>query len=386
MAIAPHLPRTLLVACLLAASSLAGCSRNSSGESAGAPSSIVVGAVLPLTGPLAPLGLSARKGMELAIKEANAAQGVKPRLELQAYDDQSKPEEAANAVIRLVTRDRAKLILGEIASSNSLAMAPVAQANRVPMLTISTHPKVTELGNYIFRINFSDAFQGRAIARLARERLKLTRLAILTDMRSDYSIGLSDSFARRFVEEGGQVIAKESYMQGDSDFRAPLTNIRTAAPEAVFIPGYYVEVAMIARQAREIGMTVPLIGGTGWSARPLIELGGDALDGTYFTANFSPDNPWPEVQTFTAKYQSFAGAAPDALAALGYVAARLAADAIGRAPDLSGSVLREVLAQTKDFAGPTGVISFDETRGPTTPAIVMKISQGKASYMWTIDP
>jgi branched-chain amino acid transport system substrate-binding protein len=358
------------------------------GDTQSGSDTILLGQVGSLTGGQATFGISTRNGIELALKEANAAGGVKgKKLAIRVYDNQSKPEEAAQAATRLITQDKVVLILGDVASSNSLAMAEKAQAAGVPMITpSSTNPTVTEKGDYIFRVCFIDPFQGYVMAKFARDELKLGKVAVLQDNKSAYSIGLTEVFNRKFTEMGGKVLAVESYSQGDTDYRAQLTAIRKTQPDGIYVPGYYSEVGVIARQAREVGLKVPLMGGDGWDSEKLFELGGTAITGSYFSNHYSPDNPDPRVQKFIADYKAAYGGVPDALAALGYDAARVAIEALKRAKDLSGPAVRDAISQTKDFPGVAGTISLDEKRNAVKSAVVLKVADGKTQYVTTINP
>jgi branched-chain amino acid transport system substrate-binding protein len=349
---------------------------------------ILVGQVGSLTGSEATFGISGRNGVALAIQEANAAGGVKGRkLEVRVYDSQGKPEEAAQAATRLITQDKAVVILGEAASSNSLAMAEKAQAAGVPMITpSSTNPAVTRKGNYIFRVCFIDPFQGYVMAKFARDHLKLNRVAVLQDNKSAYSVGLTDVFSRKFSEMGGALVANESYSKGDTDFRAQLTAIKKVKPDALYVPGYYTDVGIIARQARELGLMVPLLGGDGWESDKLFELGGTAIEGSYFSNHYSPDNPDPFLKEFIAKYQQTYGSVPDSVAALAYDAARLALDAMQRAPDLSGPALRDAIAATRNFKGVAGTINLDENRDAVKQAVILKVEGGKTRFVTTVKP
>jgi branched-chain amino acid transport system substrate-binding protein len=350
---------------------------------------LLLGEVGSLTGGQATYGVSTQRGVELALKEANAAGGVKgKKLAVRVYDNQSKPEEAAQATTRLVTQDKVLLILGDVASSNSLAMAEKAQVAGVPMITpSSTNPAVTEKGDYIFRVCFIDPFQGFVMAKFARENLKFAQVAILQDNKSAYSIGLTEVFAQKFTEMGGKVLATESYSQGDTDFRAQLTAIKKTKPQAIYVPGYYSDVGVLARQARELGLTVPLMGGDGWDSEKLFELAGNALDGSYFSNHYSPQNPDPLVQKFIADYKAaYGGSMPDALAALGYDAARVAIAALGKSKDLSGASIRDAIAQTKDFPGVAGTITLDKNRNAVKSAVVLKVGDGKVDFVTTINP
>lgn len=349
---------------------------------------ILLGEVGSLTGAEAAFGISTRDGIDLAIQEANAAGGVKgKKLEVRVYDDQSKPEEAASAATRLISQDHVKLILGEVASSNSLAMAPKAQEGRVPMISpSSTNEKVTEVGDYIFRVCFVDAFQGFVMAKYARESLKLTRAAILKDVKSAYSVGLTDVFQRKFSELGGKVVGVESYAKGDTDFRAQLTALKKLKPDGLYIPGYYSDVGVIARQAKELGLKVTMMGGDGWDSDKLFELGGSALEGSVVSNHYSAEDPSPQVQNFIARYKEKFGNVPDSLAALGYDAALVAIEALKRAPDLEGPSVREALAQIKEFQGVTGKITIDDKRNAVKPAVILSIKDGKFQFVASVAP
>ncbi len=350
---------------------------------------IVIGEVGSLTGSEAAFGISTRNGIELALEEANAAGGVKgKKVRVIVYDDQSKPEEAASATTRLITQDKVKLILGEVASSNSLAMAPICQDNKIPMITpSSTNPAVTEKGDYIFRVCFIDPFQGFVMAKFARDDLKFKNVAILKDVKSAYSVGLTEVFERKFAEMGGKVLGIESYSKGDTDFRSQLTAIKKLKPEGLYVPGYYNDVGIIARQARELGLKTVMMGGDGWDSEKLFELGGKAIEGSYVSNHYSPEDPSPQVQNFITKYKAkFGGAVPDSLAALGYDAANVAIEAMKRAPDLSGPSLRDEIARTKDFPGVAGTISMNEKRDAVKPAVVLKVEGGKFKYVTTVKP
>ncbi|ATB26693.1 ABC transporter substrate-binding protein [Melittangium boletus] len=349
---------------------------------------VLLGEVGSLTGAQAAFGISSRNGFDMALQEINAAGGVKgKKLVVRVYDSQGRPEDAAQAATRLITRDKVVLILGEVSSSNSMAMAEKAQAAGVPMIShAATHPAVTQKGDYIFRICFIDPFQGFVMAKFAREDLKLERVAILQDNKSDYSLGLGEVFTRDFTRLGGRIVATESYSQGDTDFRAQLTAIKQTRPQAVYIPGYYSDVGIIARQARELGLTVPLLGSDGWDAETLFELAGTALEGSYFTSPYALDSPDARMREFVAAYRKLYGIMPDTSSVLAYEAAKVAAAALERAPDWSGPSLRDAIAKTRNFPGVAGPISLDANRDAVKPAVVLKVHDGKAGFVTTIQP
>jgi branched-chain amino acid transport system substrate-binding protein len=349
---------------------------------------IVLGFVGSLTGPEAAFGTVTRNGILSAVEQANAAGGVKGRpVEVRAYDSQGRLEESVAAAKRLITQDRVVVLLGEVSSTGSLAIADAAQAAQVPMVTpTATHPDVTKKGDFIFRTCFIDPFQGQVMARFLREKLKLERVAVLHDNKNASSLGLSEAFTQAFTRLGGKVVATESYSKGDTDYRAPLVAVKKAKPQALYLPGFYSEVGVIARQAREVGLTQPLLGGDGWEADQLFELAGDALDGSYYTSHYAMDNPSPELQRFISGYQARHGQPPGAAAALGYDAARVVLSALERAESLTGPAIREALARTKDFPGATGTLTLDAERNPLKPAVILKIQDGKRVFEATGTP
>ncbi len=351
-----------------------------------AANAIVVGHVASMTGDTATFGRSADQGMRMAIEEINAAGGAlgKP-IELITEDDRSVTEEARTAAQKLLQRDQVVALLGEVASSRSLAAAPEAQRARVPMISPgSTNPKVTEVGDYIFRACFIDPFQGAVMARFAIDDLHAKRLAILFDFKQDYSVGLADFFRETARKLGAEIVADERYTSGDIEFRAQLTTIRAAKPDAIFVPGYYTELGLIAKQARELGIDVPLLGGDGWDSEKTIEIGGQAVEGYYFSTHYAADSDSPRVQAFVTEFRTKYGATPDAMAALGYDTARILADALGRAGSTDGPGLRDAIAATKGFEGVTGKISMDEQRNARKDAVVLEIKGGKFRYHKTV--
>jgi branched-chain amino acid transport system substrate-binding protein len=352
---------------------------------------IVLGHVASMTGNEATFGSSTDNGIKLALEEQNKKGGIKgKKVELKTLDDQGKPEEAAIAATRLITQDKVSAIIGEVASSRSLAIAPIADANKVPQVSpTSTNPKVTKDGAntrpYVFRVCFIDPFQGTVMAKFAREK-KITNVAILRDVGNDYSVGLADFFQKKFEELGGKIVTDQSYKAGDQDFKAQLTAIKGKKPEAIYVPGYYTDVALIARQARELGMKQPMMGGDGWDSSKLYEIAKGALDGSFFSNHYTDEDPSPVVQEFITKYKAAYGSVPDALAVLGYDAARVTFDAMERAKDLTGPSLAEALAATKGYQGVSGVITLDADHNAVKSAVVLGIEKNKAKYAATIAP
>jgi branched-chain amino acid transport system substrate-binding protein len=371
---------------------LAGCERRpATGGATTGTGEIVIGMYGSLTGDGASFGQSSREGTELAVDEVNKAGGLLGgRLfRLLVEDDQSKPEEAASAVTKLITQDKAVAILGEVASRRSLAAAPIAQRYSVPMITpSSTNERVTEVGDYIFRVCFIDPFQGEVLAKFAYNDLKARKAAVLKDIQQDYSVGLTDSVTKSFSGLGGEVLAPVSYSSGDGDFRAILTQIRNQRPDVVFVTGYYPEAAIIARQARELGMNMPLLGGDGWVGDAL-KNGREALNNTFISNHYSSDNPDAVVQDFVTAYRARFNREPDAIAALAYDAVKVLADAMTRAGATDGPKVRDALAQA-DVVGVTGRLKVNAKRNMDKPAVIQEITFAdgdlKFVYKTTINP
>ena len=386
------LRRTLISGlCATVMASAIGCKTNTQGSSAGgAPggSEIVIGHYASMTGSTAHFGQDTDRGVRLAIEEANAAGGVLgKKLKLVTLDTRGDSAEAANAVNRLIDVEKVSAVLGEVASSLSLAGGRVAQRRKIPMISpTSTNPKVTEVGDYIFRVCFIDPFQGKVMATFARNHLKLDKVAILKDVKNDYSIGLADAFQKSFTAAGGTIVVEQSYSQGDTDFSAQVTAIRGTQAQAVFVPGYYSEVGTIARTADRLGLKVPLLGGDGWDSPDLFKIGGDAINGSYFSDHFAPDVAAAKSQAFVANFTKKYGQAPTGLGALGYEAALVLIDAIKRAGKSDPSAIRDAIAATKDFEGVTGKISIDAQRNPQKSAVVLKVEAGKAKFETSIAP
>ena len=245
---------------------------------------------------------------------------------------------------------------------------------------------MTKKGDYIFRVCFLDPFQGYVMAKFTANTLKLTKVAIFREISSDYSVGLANAFIENFKKMGGTIVADESYNKGDTDFNAQLTSIKAKNPQGVFVPGYYTEVGLIARQAKKQGLTAPLIGGDGWDSPKLIEVGGKDLDGSFFSNHYAVEDPSPAAQKFLAAYKERFKSTPDALAGLGYDSAMVLFDAIKRAGSTEGMKIRDAIAQTKGHAGVTGTISLNAERNADKPAVVIEIKEGKFVYRETIAP
>ncbi len=360
-----------------------------SGVSAFAAAPIRIGEVEPLTGKEAAFGQSSHNGILLALEDINARGGVLGRpLELVTEDNQSKDGQSATITKKLITRDRVVAIINGGTSAQALESAPVCQAARIPLVaSTATNPRVTRLGTYVFRTCFIDEFQGAVLARFALETLKAKRVALLTSVSSTFSVGLSKAFREAYTAAGGEIVVEQKYAEGDKDFRAQLTAIRAARPDAIAAMGYYTEGALICRQARELGLTVPLLSGDGWEAPELVQIGGEAVNGVYYSAHYSAESTEPAVQTFVRRYRErFGGATPDSLAPLAYDALMILADALTRAGGTDGPALQKALAATRDFPGVTGRTTIDRERNASKSAAIITIDQGRPRFVQSVQP
>ncbi len=371
---------------------------------------IKVGVYGSLTGTTATFGQSTENGARMAIDEINAAGGIGGKqIVMVSEDDQSKAEEAATAVQKLINQDRVIALSGEVASSRSLAAAPIAQDAGVIMISpSSTNPEVTKKGNFIFRTCFIDPFQGTVMAKFAAQNLGYKRVAILKDIKNDYSVGLAQFFTEEFVgRQVGSITGEQAYAEGDADFRSQLTALKANNPEAIFVPGYYTEVGSIAIQAKELGINAPLLGGDGWVSDQLLKIGGKALDGAYYSNHFALDSPDTTLQNFLSRYKTKYGAQPDAIGGLAYDATNLLLHALkelhghdpaafealdaakaddAEAQKAARAKLRDLVNGVQGFPGVTGAITFDADRNPVKPAVVIKVENGVAKFAASIAP
>lgn len=375
-------------AVLLLAGALTGCGSSSSNE-------IKIGVLDELTGGNATMGTSAANGAKMAIKEANAKGGVLGK-QIQAVvaDNKSEPSESANAMTKLATQDKVVAVTGVFSSSNAIAASSVAESSQVPFLAVgATNPKVTvdaesgKVKDYTFRVCFIDPFQGTVGANFVLNTLKLQKAAILVDSSSDYSKGLSAFFKDAFTKGGGSILAEEAYLQKDQDFKTILTKIKALNPEIIYVPGYYEEVGKIVKQARELGMNIPIVGGDGWDSPKLVEVAtAPALNNTYFTNHYSVEDTSPASQAFVEAYKKEYGQSPDAMAVLGYDAANILIDAISRANSDEPAKIREALAATKDYPAITGSTTFNATHDAVKSAVIIEMKDGKQTYRATVKP
>ena len=373
---------------LMAGSLLTGCG--------GADSkTIKIGLLNEMTGGNATFGTSAANGAKLAFKEANAKGGVLGKqIEAVVADNKSEPSESANAMTKLATQDKVVAVTGVFSSSNAIAASSVAESVKVPFLAVgATNPKVTvdeksgKVKQSTFRVCFIDPFQGTVGANFVLNNLKAKKAAILVDNSSDYSKGLAAFFKEALVKGGGSVASEEAYLQKDQDFKSILTKVKAQNVEVIYVPGYYEEVGKIVRQAREMGITVPIIGGDGWDSPKLIELGtAAALNNTFFTNHYSVDDQSPASKAFVEAYKKEYGQTPDALAVLGYDAANMLLDAITRANSTDRAKILEMLAATKDFPAVTGSTTMNASHDAVKSAVIIEMKDGKQVYKATVKP
>ena len=349
---------------------------------------ILVGEYGSLTGSTATFGLSTNKGIKMAFDEVNEKGGVKTKkIKLITLDDQGKPDEAAAAVTRLITQSKVVAVIGEVASSLTEAAAPFAQQYKIPLITpSSTNPSITKNRDFVFRVCFIDPFQGFVMAKFAWENLKVKKVAIFRDKANLYSIGLADAFIESYKKMGGTIVTDLSYQEKDIDFKAQLTQMKSKSPEAIFIPGYYTEVGLIARQAVQLGLKIPLLGGDGWDSTRLHEIGKEAINGHYYSNHYSTESTDPTVQEFIKKFKARYSEVPDGLAALGYDAAKILVAAMERTTEVTPQNIRDELAKTKDFPGVTGKISINENRDAVKPAVIVQIENEKRKFVTTVNP
>jgi branched-chain amino acid transport system substrate-binding protein len=381
----------------LSASGCGSGKQNAAGTSGGDAASgktesgeILLGHYASMTGGEATFGRSTDNGIQMAVEEINAAGGVKGRkVRVITYDDKGEKPEAGTAVTRLVTKDGVVAVLGEVASGLSLVAAPICQEYEVPMVSpSSTNPEVTAVGNMIFRVCFIDPFQAYACAKFAREHegLKATKAATLYDQTSPYAVGLHEEFSKAFAQQGGEIVSSQTYQKGDPDFSAQLTSIRSSNPDVIFVPGYYTDVGNIVIQARKLGIKEPFLGADGWDSEKLGQIAGDAINGCFYSNHYAPQGPEPRVQEFMKKYKERYKSTPDALGGLGYDAAKILCEAIGRAPSTKGADIAAELAKTKDYDGVTGKTSIDADRNAVKPAVILEMKNGQPEYVTTIQP
>ena len=376
------------IASVLVASLVAGC--GSKGDK-----DIKIGMVYELTGNTASYGTSAANGAKLAFKEINASGGVLGKqIKIISADNKGEPSESANAMSKVISQDKVVAVTGFTVSSCGIAASAVAEANKIPFVAAATvNPKVTfdertgKVKDYTFRACFIDSFQGTVGANFALNGLKAGKTAIMTDSSSDYSKGLTEIFRSTYVKAGGKIVAEESYLQKDQDYKPILTKIKAQNPDLLYIPGYYEDVGKIIKQARELGMTIPVLGADAWDSPVLVEMGGaQPLNNTYFTNFYSIEDKNPVSNAFVDAYKKEYGQTPDSMAAMGYDAAKLLVDAIRRADSTDAKKIKEALAATKNFSSVSGEMSLNERHDAVRGVVIIELKDGKQVYKETVKP
>ncbi|WP_338449160.1 ABC transporter substrate-binding protein [Niallia oryzisoli] len=386
----------LFMSLMLSAGVLAACSGNdeqtSGTESNGSGDSIKIGANLELSGNVASYGQGIAEGLDLAIEEINKEGIDGKKIDLVKVDNKSEAAEATSGALKLINQDYVSAIVGSATSTNTLAQVQIAQDNQVPIITPSgTNPDITfkddKLNDFIFRTCFIDPFQGEIAANFAVKDLGVKNAAILIDSSSDYAKGLANAFKKAFEENGGKVIGEEAYIAKDTDFRATLTRLKSKNPEFVYIPGYYEEVGLILKQAKELGLDVPFMGGDGWDSPTLVEIAGaEALTNTYITNHYSSGDTDEKIQNFVKAYEAKYKETPDAFNALGYDTGYLLADAIKRAGSADPVKIKEALEDTKDLSLVTGNFTYDEKHNPVKSATILTFENGEQVFETKVNP
>lgn len=377
---------------MVAAGVLAGCnsSASSDGEKGG---DIKIGANLELSGGVASYGQSAKEGIELAIEEINKEGINGKKLKLVTVDNKSDAAEATNGALKLATQDKVVAMIGAATSTNTLAQVQIAQDNKIPLITpTATNATITnkdgKLNDFVFRTCFIDPFQGTVAANFATNDLKVKSAAVLIDSSSDYSKGLAASFKKNFEANGGKIVKEEAYVAKDTDFRATLTNIKSANPEYIFVPGFYEEVGLIIKQARELGLNVPIMGGDGWDSPKLVEIAGvNTLNNTFITNHYSSGDSDKKVQDFVTAFKAkYDGKSPDAFTALGYDTVYFLADAIKRAGSSDSSKIQKALAETDGLELVSGKVKLDQNHDPIKAAVILEYKNGEQQFKTKINP
>lgn len=380
---------------VLSLSLLAGCAGGKTatgGEGGG--DTIKIGVNYELTGEVATYGVNLNDGVQMAIEEINANGGVLGKqIEAVTVDNKSSDTEAANVSARLATRDKVLALVGPATSGNTKAATPAAMQNKIPLISGSaTADDVTvdangKVRDYIFKTCFSDSFQGVMMAEFASGDLGAKNAAILADSSSDYAQGLAKAFRETFAASGGTITNEEAYQAGDKDFKAVLTNLKATNPEVLFIPGYYEEVGLIVRQARELGLNVPILGGDGYESPKLTEIAGaENLNDVYYSSHYSPNDTAENVVAFNAAFRAKYNKAPDAFNALGYDLGYLLKDALERAGEADSEKLKAALEATDGFEGVTGVLSIDENHNPVKSVTIIEMVEGTPTFLKKLDP
>ncbi len=382
----------IVTSILVTAGVLAGCATKKKDDTAGNSKDsgeIKIGAVLPLTGSIASFGQSSKEALTVLEEEINNKGGILNGRKIKFYyeDDEAQPAKSSNAITKLIDSEKVVGIVGTVTSGGCLAMGPIATKKKIPMITgTATNETVTTVGGeYVFRACYLDPFQGKTVAKFAANDLSAKKAAVLYDLGSDYSKGLSDAFVDSFKSGGGTVTNVLTYNTADKDFNAQLTKIKSDNVDVLFLPEYYDAVGLIAKQAKALGINAVLLGGDGWDSADLVKIGGDAVNGGYFCNHYSPDDTAQPVQDFLKAYKAkYNNKTPDALAALAYDAGKLLIDAMVKAGTTDGEKVKTAMQALEDTVV-SGKITFDKDRNPIKGAVMIKIENGKQVLAKKVD-
>jgi branched-chain amino acid transport system substrate-binding protein len=353
---------------------------------------IRLGVNAELTGSKPAVGASCKNAAELLVAQINQSGGLKLgdkawKVTLFVEDNEDKAESAAAAAQKLITQNNVLAIVGPNASGNAIPTARICEDAGVIMVSPwSTNPKTTEGKEYVFRACFIDDFQGQVMAKFARVNLKALTAAVLYDVASEYNKGIAEFFKKFFEENGGKVVAFESYTKGDMDFSSQLTKIKGTDPDVLFLPNYYNEVPLQAQQARRLGLTSAIIGSDSWGSEELLRLGGKDLEGCFFSTHYAQDIATEKAQKFIKDYEAKYGQKPDDVAALTYDAGNLLIAAISKAGAPDRQKVRDALATIAEFEGVTGNMQFKGTGDPVKSAVILQIKDGKFAYHASVKP
>jgi branched-chain amino acid transport system substrate-binding protein len=378
---------SILVVLAILALVLAGCAQG------GGAQTIKVGGIGELTGDIPAVGASFKNAAEMAVKEINDAGGLevggkKYQVELFIEDNAGKADQSASAAQKLITQQNVVAIIGPNASRYAIPASEIAESSKVVLISPwSTNPKTTldaktnQPKKYVFRACFIDPFQGRVVAKFALDNLKAKKAAVLYDVASEYNKGIAEFFKQTFEENGGQVVAFETYTTNDKDFSAQLTKIKDAAPDVIFLPNYYSEVPLQIQQAKRLGITAPFLGSDSWGSGELLTLCGADCEGYYFSTHYAPDIATPIATKFIDAYKAKYNATPDDVAALTYDAFGLLWTALKDAGKVDRQAVRDALAKLPSYDGVTGNMKFQEGSGdPIKSAVILQIKDGK--FVW----
>ncbi|QAA35089.1 ABC transporter substrate-binding protein [Clostridium manihotivorum] len=382
----------IISAVLTAGVVLSGCQVEKVSDSSASSNSdtIKIGVFEPLTGANAGGGELEVEGIKLANKLYPEVNGKK--IELVVVDNKSDKVEASNAASRLVEKEKVTAIIGSYGSSLSMAAGDIIKNAKIPTVaTSATNPLVTKGNDYYFRVCFIDPFQGTVMANYAYSKLNAKKVAIVQEVSNDYAVGLAKYFNDSFTKLSGDskaIVSTSNYNTGDQDFSAQLTNIKSQNPDVIFAPGNFTESALLIKQARDLGIKVPIIGGDTWETPDFLKIGGQAVEGAVFSTAFATEKPvTKESEKFLEEYKKeYSGKDASAMSALGYDSYLILVDALKRSGSNDSVKLRDELAKTKDFQGATGVINFDEDRNAIKAAIIKTVKAGKFTYLDTVEP